>query len=239
MRISHKYKFIFIAIPRTGSFAVREALSPFSQIRGTADNPFYYHMTAAELKTLFARRGWDFGAYFKFSFVRNPWTRLLSQYRVIQKKNYWKFPVRQDYGFSEWCFKSPGEYRRLVCSPAVFFNRHFRRGTDRGHYESQIRHLENLWKDQTHWVFDQNGQSLVDYTGRYENLQEDFDQVCRRIGVSPRRLEHFDIAGEVPSAGRDLEFHQSFNEDLPAHLDLLFKRDMENFGYSPVLQRHS
>lgn len=87
-RISHKYKFIFFAYPKTGSTSIRDTLNTFSDIcattfsKRTPEQPFYSHITAQETKDLFAERGWDFDSYFKFVVVRNPYSRLVSLYNM-------------------------------------------------------------------------------------------------------------------------------------------------------------
>jgi len=90
LRISHKYKFIFFPIPKTGSKSLSEYLNPVSDIISvlykdiTPDFPFYYHMTPIELKKHFDYRGWDFDSYFKFTLVKNPWKRIASSYNMIR-----------------------------------------------------------------------------------------------------------------------------------------------------------
>lgn len=103
MRISHRYRFIFFANPKTGSSSVRQFLDRWADVRPaesyrnrTAENAFYPHITPREAKPLIEERGWDFAGYRKFTVVRNPWARLVSLYAHIQ----------QDYGldlpFADW-----------------------------------------------------------------------------------------------------------------------------------------
>lgn len=101
-RISHKYKFIYFAYPKTASTSVREVLDPFSDIIAgnykdrTPENPFYNHITAAETKQIFEERGWDYNSYFKFVVIRNPWSRLVSLYNMTECKIT---------TFKDWIFK--------------------------------------------------------------------------------------------------------------------------------------
>ena len=89
MRISHRHRFIFFSNPKTGSESVRKLLDPFSDIAGvpywerTPEQPFYSHIRPIEVRALFEERGWDYSNYFKFTFVRNPWARLVSLYEMI------------------------------------------------------------------------------------------------------------------------------------------------------------
>jgi len=86
MRISHRYKFVFLSHARTGSQTVRRLLDPFSDVTSVhysqtdETNPFYNHISALELKNEFDRRCWDWSAYRKFCFTRNPWERVVSLY---------------------------------------------------------------------------------------------------------------------------------------------------------------
>ena len=52
MRISHKHKFIFIAVPKTGSTSVRSIIDPYSDITSVNDknSPYKHHTTALNLK---------------------------------------------------------------------------------------------------------------------------------------------------------------------------------------------
>jgi hypothetical protein len=104
VRISHRYRFVFFANPKTGSSTVRQLLDPYADIRSarnfrerTAENPFYPHMRPEEARALFRRFGWDFDGYTKFVFVRNPWARLVSLYEHIHR---WRRPAAPP--FSKW-----------------------------------------------------------------------------------------------------------------------------------------
>ena len=93
MRISHKYKFIFLATPRTGSSTVRNVLNQYSDIQSVhisevnEANPFYHHISALELKEIFEQKGWNWDEYFKFCFVRNPFDRVASLYHHKKRKD--------------------------------------------------------------------------------------------------------------------------------------------------------
>lgn len=104
MRISHKYKFICFANPKTGLESIRKILDQYSDIiapvylERTKENPFYSHITCAEARDIFESKGWDYSTYTKFVFVRNPWARLVSLYEMI----YGRRPWRRRSPFSVW-----------------------------------------------------------------------------------------------------------------------------------------
>jgi hypothetical protein len=86
MRISHSLHLIYLAVPRTGSTTVRAILDPYADMKSThistvtPDFPFYHHISALELKNVFAARGWDWGGYRNFCVIRNPYDRVVSLY---------------------------------------------------------------------------------------------------------------------------------------------------------------
>jgi hypothetical protein len=111
-RISHKYKFIFFSYPKTGSTSVRSILDKYSDISATTynkrtpENPFYSHITAVETKKIFKQKGWDYDSYFKFIFVRNPFSRMVSLYNMSTNAipfNQWIMKVKNhgDGGYTQ------------------------------------------------------------------------------------------------------------------------------------------
>ncbi len=96
MLISHRYKFVCINIPKTGSGTRENAFKPYYDL-WFRDGKFkinHYnprHTTAASARKEFIHNRWNWDSYFKFTFVRNPWYRYISLYNmwinqgVIQK----------------------------------------------------------------------------------------------------------------------------------------------------------
>lgn len=106
MRISQRHKFIFFAFPKTGSEAVRFVLNPLSDVRGqTAEDVSLRdgelilptHIGPREFAAFSRGHGLRFDGYFRFMFVRNPWSRLVSLYRMLRTKRP-LFPMT----FLEW-----------------------------------------------------------------------------------------------------------------------------------------
>lgn len=87
MRISHRYKFVFLSNPRTASRSLRKILDEHSEIHSiainerSAENPFYHHMPAREVRDAFEGLGWVLDEYTLFTVVRSPFTRVPSLFR--------------------------------------------------------------------------------------------------------------------------------------------------------------
>ncbi|MBF0623004.1 MAG: sulfotransferase family 2 domain-containing protein [Magnetococcales bacterium] len=118
--------------------------------------PRLAHLTAQEYIDLGYVDQQQFSDYFKFGFVRNPWARLVSEYR-FRKHPYFR------------------DFKRFV------FNHFPTPGWD-----DRYRHI----MPQSDYLYDDQGQCLVDFIGRFENLQADFEEVCRRLNWQPQKLPH-------------------------------------------------
>lgn len=94
--INHELKCIFIHIPRTAGSSLSTAINKGRRREeGVIEGPIHFGKNWVVKE--YGEDLWD--EYFKFSFVRNPWDRLLSQYswRVAKQQD-----DVQDRGFNEW-----------------------------------------------------------------------------------------------------------------------------------------
>lgn len=78
--INHRHKFIFIHIPRTAGTSIELA---FDGRDWWKHKPNEKHMSASQARKFYGEKIWQ--SYFKFSFVRNPWDRVIS----LWKSNYY------------------------------------------------------------------------------------------------------------------------------------------------------
>jgi hypothetical protein len=109
------------------------------------------HLTAQEYVELQYLTRPQLESAFSFSFVRNPWDRIVSEYRY--RRGYLRCSFK-DYLMHE--FPEPG-------------------------MSDASRHVLS----QKEFIFDKEGNQLVDFVGRFENLQSDFEEVCLRAGLEP------------------------------------------------------
>jgi hypothetical protein len=80
MRISHKYKFIWVSKPKTGSTSYRQLLEPHTDISSSSEGEFYHHSSLSSIATVFEKHGWDFSSYLKICPTRNPYDLIVSLY---------------------------------------------------------------------------------------------------------------------------------------------------------------
>ena len=172
MPVSRALGCIFVHIPRTGGTSIEAALgmhgdwrvenkeTMFGQIaspelkRRIASTAFLQHATASELRDLLPE---EFGKYFRFTFVRNPWDRMVSVY------------CRMDPHMQASAESTGLRFAGISFDEFVERTENFRHA----HLDAQDR-----------FVFDAAGDCLVDFIGRYERLAEDFAAVCARLGMT-------------------------------------------------------
>lgn len=198
MIISKQKRFLFAAFNKTGTTSIEEALtkygSSFLELRLRLlhrlivhDGHMFKHVRPLYLKRLLGATEWN--RYFKFSYVRNPWSRAVSLY-FYHRKNPTKYPLAQR-SFEEW-----------VC----------RGGTG------------TIRKSMSEFVSDDNGNIIMDFIGRYENLETDFEQICGRIGLGRIELPHL-------NKSTNNSYKDYYNERTKRIVEEWSKRDIETFGY--------
>jgi len=175
VRISHKYKFVFICVPKTGSTAVRRALDEYSDISSSVDLSYTFHITTQELKQRFIDNGWDWDEYFKFGFVRNPWESQVSRWvydnRVAQREL-----VPDSYTLHESMNAYTLRCRKVFDEYPTF--------------DLWVR--ERILRS-SQFICDEDGDVMLDFVGRQEQLQEGFDEVMKRIGLPTKKLEMVNV----------------------------------------------
>jgi len=168
--ISHKYKFIFFAVPRTATHSVRQALGPCltpddwqqELLRKKQTIPIariaqqgHGHISVRQLKQNVSKDIWS--TYFKFAFVRNPYERFVSVCSFLNKNNV-----------------NYAAHAQKFMKNALLIERFKRR---------------ILVRPQTEMLVDEDGVMAMDFIGRYETLQGSWDHICNTIGIKPQMLQ--------------------------------------------------
>ena len=215
MLLSIKYNFLFVHIAKTGGTSVRAALNPLrwrdpyyvpmflcskiSKLTGHRIGvKFPRHAKVIAAKEMLPRELFD--NLFKFAFVRNPWDLQISSYHHIRRERPHLLAGINDFE----------QFLRWKLDPARPYQ----------------YHIDTSIELQSDYLVDLNGKIIVDFIGKYEQLQEDFDEVCRRIGITSKTLPH---KRKATNRG---DYRQYYNDDTARLVADYFRRDIENFGYS-------
>ena len=200
--VYHQHRCIFIHIPKAAGKSISNAMG--CGWAGHKDLSQY----ALELNPSI------FQTYFKFCVVRNPWDRLVSEYNFQRNKDRPKRDKLHIYdehgakrGFAEWV-------------RVAFADPHHYRGED---WAGDVSPHIHRWSPQVDWI-SLDGRIAVDFVARIENINQDFKEIRKKIGLAPK---------DFPHTNAKWHWHYSHYYD-PATRDLVstyYARDIEAFKY--------
>lgn len=206
MIVSHLHRYLFVAMPKTGTHSVRQALRehlgpddieqvglfvnkrfPFDEIARIGHG----HLSVRQVRPFLGDAVCD--DYFKFTFVRNPFDRFVS---------YCAFMTRQQGAFDR---DPQGTMRHILFEL---------RPMDHVHFQPQYTLLTN-----------DAGELEMDFIGRVERMQDDYDAICARIGIPSRPLDKV-------NGSRRGDYRQYYDRALMDGVAELYRGDLERFGYT-------
>ena len=215
MLLSNRYKFLFVHIAKTGGTSVRAALQGLRWL-----DPWYLpmfvcsrlshlsgHHIAAKLprhaKIIAAQEMLPrelFQSLFKFAFVRNPWDLQVSSFHHIRHERPHHLGGHDEFtAFLRWKLDPERPYQY---------------------------HLDTSIERQSDYLIDLHGRVLTDFIGRYEQLDADFDLVCRRLGIPTPLLPH-----KRRAANRQTDYRGYYTDESAQWIADYFRRDIELLGY--------
>ena len=136
-----------------------------------------------------------YSEYFKFTFVRNPWDLRVSLYRYLARGGHGSLTrYARQLSFSNWIKR----YSDRVNVNTTHIGR------------TQTSYIEPL-KD-------------MDFIGKFESLQEDFDIVCDKIGIPQQRLPH-------ENRSKHKHYTEYYDDETKQTVAEKYAKDIEYFNY--------
>jgi len=227
------YKGIFIHVPKAAGTSMMDAFEPhqedgvITEKTSFLKNPllplplnlmFDFKISRAEvMRAVIGSYAWE--KSFKCCFVRNPWDRYVSNWHWLTRRG-----QRRGWADRGWKGKD-GEitFEDFVDQIGAAYEMPIQGYQhDKWHMRNQLEHI-------TH----RNGNILVDYVGRVENIEKDFAYVCKEMGLETLELPHTNHVGFHEGKARSPEPHYSTHY-TPKLVDIVRERsaaDIEAFGY--------
>ena len=156
------------------------------------------HETALTFRDRIGKKRWN--ERFSFAIVRNPWDRAVSHF------HYRKMTNQTGLGIASIAFKDWLKRVYLDRSP-------------------EYMNEEKMFLTQSEWVCDEQGRIMVDYIGRFENLQQSWDDICDALHREKSQLPHV----KKSSRGDYRDYYDDESREIIADF---FRPDIELFDYS-------
>ncbi|RLA18258.1 MAG: sulfotransferase [Gammaproteobacteria bacterium] len=200
MVISHQHHFVFLHLPKTAGTSIEVALGlRYGRTGGWDPNSCEivgetkHHVVPAAIPQ----------DYTVFTFVRNPWDRILSYYmfrrepRNAKRRNI--HPDERRISFRDWLLRLD-EFRRYRRINAAFTIA----------VDNQSRIIGDL----------------PQFVGRFENLTEDLNIICERVGVEPTALSNVN-----PTVHKTEAYAYYYTDETRDIVARLYREDIDRFGY--------
>jgi hypothetical protein len=84
--------------------------------------------------------------------------------------------------------------------------------------------IENDFEMQKNFIYDDNDEILVDFVGRFENLQEDFNEICLRLEIPEVRLP-------FENRSKHRHYKEYYNQHTIQLVGDAYKEDIELLHY--------
>jgi hypothetical protein len=191
-----RHNCLFIHIPKSAGVAVSTGL--FGDRTSS-------HATILDYALAFDER--EFDSLFKFTFVRNPWDRLVSAYLFLKQGGV----HASDQLWSDRHLSSYGDFEHFVKGWV-------RKGNVEAslHFRPQVRFLCRPF----------SLRPLVDFVGYFENLPNDFASVAERLGINGTLAK----LNETANKRNDYKgYYSATTRDIVSEV---YRDDIAVFGYN-------
>jgi len=201
MFIHHDHKCVFVHITKTAGISITSVFFP----PGKRPKPPHHEAP----KQLIKEHPELWNNYFSFAFVRNPWDRLISAFfyrrRVAYKDTQDNKPISP---IEQVILEYDGDFETFIINvDKILLSRAL-------HFRPQLS-----------WILGDDKKPFgIDFIGRFENLQEDFNYVCEQIKMPSTELPKLWTSEHKYY----IEHYNNITKDIIAHI---YKEDIEYFNY--------
>jgi len=195
--IHENKKSVFIHIPKVGGMSVNSVLNKLGFRKYTLNVDYAHHAKNCDrgrYKQIQSEYNDDLSNYFKFTFIRNPWDRFVSIYHYLLNTTF--------------CFKDKIDINEFARTIFLTKNNHCK-----WHCLPQYFHL-----------LDEYNNLNIDFIGRFENLQQDFNFVCDKIRTPQQQLPH-------ENATNHKHYTEYYDDETKQIVSEKYAKDIEYFGY--------
>ncbi len=203
-------KLVYLEMPKVANCSIKG-----SMLR--QNFPDDYSVQNESMKYTVHVLGKRYRDYYKFTFVRNPFERLVSCYesKYHKDKKMLGSPYMKELVYEYYLFgylKKDRGFTNFVCRIALIPD----------------AYKEHHFKPQTAIVYDADGKCRVDFVGKYEHLNEQFGRIISKYDLD-----------ELPMYNKtDHKNYMDYYNVFTARLAyFIYKEDIQRFGYEKEYKR--
>lgn len=203
--IIHTHKAIFVHIPKTAGSSIEVALNAFEKTNtGAVDEAtgMFYPVTTGKEKHFDAR------AYRKH-YGRKVWQ---DYYKFTVVRNPWQ-------RIHSWWWNNRYITETLDMPFAEFLRSRLADPDD----------LPRALRPQTRWITSANGKIEMDYTCRFETIDDDFKAVCKQIGAPVTELPRVLVENRNPASRP--HYTDDYDADLVELVARVYADDIDQLQY--------
>lgn len=208
-------KVLYVSVPKAGNTSIKASMYALPVKED-------YRAVHSEIRKISEHSRWskigDYPDYFKFTFVRNPFERLVSCYEnklhsdvaglgktlsMLIYDRYLLGFLGKDRGFISFA-------RRICLIPDRLADKHF--------------------MSQSFSLVDKNGNVLLNYVGRLENMNADYETIRQKFNFKP--LPHYNKTKKEKRNWMDY-----YDLDTARRVYRRYKTDIEVFGYQDTYEK--
>jgi hypothetical protein len=209
MLISHKHRFIFVHIYKTAGSSIRAALVPFT----------YYNSFHRLALKLYEKAGIRPPLKLNPKPCSNDHSKVAKIIEVVGQKTF-------DEYFTFAIVRNPWDwqvslYNYMLKTPTHRWHEFTKAFPDFAAY-LHWRCTEEV-RFQKDFICAPDGKILVDFVGRYEQIDDDFRLICERVGISANL--------PVTNVSKTRPYQEYYTPELIELVRLAFEPDIELFGY--------
>lgn len=216
-REAHQKSVLVVHIPKTAGITIRKGLNR-NQYKITPLVGKYswlnlqrklkgiplpgMHGKAKDYQRILGEKNWE--KLFSFTFVRNPWDLMVSSYF------YWlqiaKTKSQEDIRQQAEEIRRLGSFSNFINSP----------------YGSEM--INDEYGNIVDWITDEKDQIIVKFVGKFENLEADWQNICKILDFKDASLNHF-------NKSKHSHYRDYYDEQTKKLIERRFEWVIEHFKY--------
>jgi chondroitin 4-sulfotransferase 11 len=194
MIISDSHNFVFVATTKTGSTSIENHLKFYQSTKYKITHLNDSYNKHCSLKIIYGKFPF-IENYFKFAMVRNPFDWVVSWY--FYRKSRQNKNNTKNISFKKW----------LIDENSSAYN------------------IKGIGLSLSQYdIINCNADIKIDFIGRYENIQKDFNVICDKIGIPQQQLPH-------KNKTKHKHYTEYYDDETREIVAQKYEKDIEYFGY--------